>query len=225
MIKFNLQFFGGRGGSSSGGKNSMLASLTDNMDFRAWVRENMSNPEFKQFGRENHIDAVRDLWYEKRASVELQNVHEMPIEDALDQVRDAIPASHQERWFREANSDIKPHLVNDILSNPGTLNAGLNVAYNNYKYDVEIQNIRNGTNTAPLSFNRWLTTPQTMYRGEHGQQHVQSDIFHSYTRDRSIAAKFGDQISTIRIRPIDTWGSYQTTAEQEFLVPARRLRG
>lgn len=208
---------GGRGSSSGmpgGGSGFPVNTLNDSTNFNEFIRSNMSNPEFKKFGQENSMDDVRQLWYEKRASVELENVHEMDIGDAVDQVRDAIPSNVSAGWFRNADSDYKPKLMDAVMSNPGTLNAGMNIAYNNYK---------NSTNN-PQPFDKWVRTPQTMYRGSTGQSTVGNDIFMSYTPDKSVANKFGGNTLTIRVRPIDTWGSYQTTAEQEFLIPVRRRR-
>ena len=205
---------GGRGSSSNMSGGGFAASLKDSTDFRSFIRENMSNPDFKAFGREEGMDAVKELWYEKRASEELKNLHEMDIYDAVDQVRDAIPSNVSAGWFRNADSDYKPKLMDAVMGNPGTLNAGMNIAYNNYK---------NSTDN-PKSFNQWLRTPQTMYRGDRGQQTVGGDIFTSFTPDRRVAEKFGSNITTRKIRPIDTWGSFQTTGEQEFLIPVRRRR-
>lgn len=202
---------GGRGSSSSM-SSSFVSSLKDSTDFGSFIRENMSNPDFKALGRDEGMDAVKRVWYEKRMSEELKDLHEMDIYDAVDQVRDAIPPNVSSGWFRNADSDYKPKLIDAVMSNPGTLNAGLNIAYNNYK---------NSTSN-PASFDKWLRTPQTMYRGDRGQQTVGGDIFTSFTPDRRVAEKFGSNITTRSIRPIDTWGSFQTTGEQEFLVPVRR---
>ena len=74
-----------------------------------------------------------------------------------------------------------------------------------------------------------------MYRGTSGQQNVRSDVFSAWTPDRRVAENFaygrgsgiGSQhggepkISSMMIRPIDTWGSLQPTGEQEFMVPVR----
>jgi len=200
---------------------SDIPTVKDNTDFKAFIKDNMSNPQFKEYGRTHHMDMVKQLWRDKRAEEELKDVHEMKIEDAVSKIRESIPEQTHSGWFRSANSDIKPKLVDYILSNKGTLNAGLNIAYHNYLGDIEIQKIR-GSKEKPLSFKDWLTTPITMYRGEYGQKQVANDIFSAYTPDRKIAEKFGDKITEIKIRPIDTWGSYQTTAEQEYLVPNKR---
>ena len=226
------------GGSGSGGGNPLLNSVTDNLDFKAWIKENLNNPEFKEFGKNNGMEAVKELWREKRIQAELKNIHEVSIEDAVEQVRDNVSASTMSGWFRSANSEYKPKLVDSILANPGTLNAGLNIAYNNYKNDMGDQG------KTPLSFNKWLTTPQEVYRGTRGQKTIVSDVFTSYTPDKKVAAGFTlsdsggghnlvkpdfsnidkSKISTVKIRPIDTLGSYQTTGELEILIPSRKLK-
>ena len=50
----------------STGKSSLINQVTDNLDFNKWIKENMSNPEFKQFGKDNGMDDVKDLWRQKR---------------------------------------------------------------------------------------------------------------------------------------------------------------
>lgn len=207
-----------RSGNAGQSKGGLISKITDNTNFNAWLKENMSNPEFKQFGRENGMEAVRQLWREKRIESELSSVHEISQLEAVEQLRAAIPQSYIQAWFVEANSDVKPKLVESILSNKGTLNAGLNIAYTNYLDEMAL------THQNSMPFNKWLRTPQTLYRGEYGQGRVQSDIFASYTRDRKVAESFGQKVSTVRIRPIDTWGSYQTTGEQEYLIPVKRER-
>jgi HK97 family phage prohead protease len=62
-----------------------------------------------------------------------------------------------------------------------------------------------------------------MYRGEHGQQTVKGDVFKSYTTDKTVAESFGDDIHEINVKPIDTLGSYQTTGENEYLVPIIKI--
>lgn len=207
---------GGRGGSSGMSNSGFVGGLKDSLDFDDFIDQNLSNSDFMSFGRDHSMDEIKDLWRQKRTSVELKDIHEMSLDDAIDQIQDTIPSSVMSGWFRNADSEYKPILTDYILSNPGTLNAGMNIAYNNYK----------SGNSNPKSFNDWVKTPQTMYRGTHGQKTVASDVFDSYTPDRSIANKFADydggSVQSIRIRPLDTWGSFQTTPEQEFLVPAWR---
>ena len=194
----------------------LLNEVKDNVDYNKWVKSNLSNNNFMKYGRNNGIYFVRNLWYEKRRQEELKDVHEISIEDAIKTVRNAIPNNHSRLWFVEANSNIKPTIVNEILSNKGTLNAGLNIAYYNYKNSNNNKNI--------LSFNDWLNTPQTMYRGKNEKQkYIEDDVFISFTPNKKIAIKFNKNLKEITIKPIDTYGSYQTTTEEEFLVPIKEV--
>lgn len=224
---------GGRGSSSGlgGGGNK----YTDSTDFKTFQRENRE--ELKAVFKAGGMDAVKEAWYETRVNAEMKNAHEMSVDDAIDTVRDAIPQGIWNEWFINANSNAKPKLIESIMGNEGTMNAGWNIAYKNY-----VDSLPEGTKAQ--SFNKWLKTPQTLYRGDRGQSTVKNDVFSSYTADKKVAAGFTlsgsgggvanvrsdfsnidqSRIKTIKIRPIDTWGSYQTTAEQEYLVPAKRLR-
>lgn len=202
---------GGRGGSSG---ILGIRGLRDSLDFDDFIEQNLSNPSFMKFGRDHSMDEVRGLWYEVRMEQELKDLHEVDIYDAVDQVRDSVSPSVLSGWFRSADSGYKPALIREVLTNSGTLNAGLNIAYENYKH----------TTDNPMSFSTWLNTPQTLYRGTHGQRTVADDVFMSYTPDRSIAEGFGSEIATVRVRPRDTLGSYQTTSEQEFLIPTWRRK-
>lgn len=208
---------GKRGAGAAGG--GLINQVTDNLDFRAFVKENMSNPEFKKFGRDNGIDAVKQLWYEKRAQEEIRNIHEISKEEAIEQVRDAISNSTLDGWFRNTNSDYKPKLIDSVMQSPGTLNAGLNIAYINYKAELSASNVKNGTNKQPLSFKKWVNTPQDVYRGDKGQQTTSGDIFLSFSTNKEVAQSFGSNITKKKVKSIDTWGSYQTTGESEWLVP------
>ena len=195
-------------------------------DVQDFIRANLKNPAFMEYGKTHDFEAIEQLQHTARYRKALkQGMHEMKIEDAISQVRDTIKASHISGWFREGDSEYKPRIAEQLLSNPETLNAAYNIAYHNYKYSTD----------KPLPFKEWLVTPQTMYRGTSGQQNVRSDIFSAWTPDKRVAENFaygkgsavGSQhggegkVSSIKIRPIDTWGSLQTTGEQEFMVPVR----
>ena len=208
-------------------------TLTDNKDFDQFIRDNIKTL------RTSHkpMAEIKQDWYELRHDKEIKNLKEMDIEKSIDIVTDHIRSNALTGWFRRADSEYKPEIANSILNNSETLNAGMNIAYNNYRWQFERYSELYGKwiphegvdQSNKLSFKDWLTTPQTMYRGTHGQKVVDSDIFMSYTPDRKTAEKFlnetsGGKIETIQIRPIDTWGSYQTTGEQEFLVPAKWLK-
>lgn len=212
-----------------------LGELKDAEDLNSFIKANMSNPNFKQYGREHGTDSVRQLYYEMKRQQEIKNLHEMKIEDAIAKVRESIPQRHIEGWFRQANSGHKPHIASEMFSNKGTLNAALNIAYHNYKGYVELQNIRTHGDEKPLSYKEWLTTPQTIYRGTSGQQTIQSDVFTSYTPDKKIAEDFAHgrnsaagsshggapKVESMTVRPMDTWGQLQTNAELEFMIPVK----
>ncbi|MBO5908788.1 MAG: hypothetical protein J6Q67_03275, partial [Clostridia bacterium] len=58
----------------------------------------------------------------------------------------------------------------------------------------------------------------------HGQQTTKKDVFKAYSSDKKIAQTFGTDISEIKVNPLDTLGSYQTTGENEFLVPVDKIK-
>ena len=61
------------------------------------------------------------------------------------------------------------------------------------------------------------------------QNSYKKDLFSAFSPSKKVAEKFATgenaKIEEIQVRPIDTWGSYQTTTEEEYLVPAKYLRG
>ena len=146
-------------------------------------------------------------------------IRETSVEDAISAVTadDGIPDNVRHGWFVEANSDYKPRLESAILNNPEVRNAGLNIAYRNFLNE-------SGAAETDLTFNDFLKTPIQLYRGTYGQAQVSGDYsFTSFTPNRKIAEGFGSSVETISIRPIDTYGSFQTTGEQEILIPALSL--
>ena len=210
-----------------------LGELKDVDDFHDFIEANIDNAKFKQFGKDNSIEAVQQLWYENKRQQEIKNLKEVKIEDAIQTIRDNIKASHLSGWFRNGDSGYKPRIAEQMLNNKGTLNAALNIAYHNYKGQLEIDNIKNSKNDKPKSFKEWLMTPQTVYRGTSGQKLVKDDVFTSFTPSKKIAEDFAygrnsaagsshggaPKIESRTIRPIDTWGNLQTNGELEFLIP------
>lgn len=188
----------------------------DGMSFKEFQKANFD--EMKRLHKQGGMQAVRDAYIETAVANESRNAHQISIDDAIADVREAIPDNIHRGWFVSADSGYKPKLVESIMQKEGALNAGWNIAYQNY-LDFGVTD-----GEKPKSFEKWLNTPITLYRGTHGQGTVKSDEFSAYTPDVNIAKKFGDNITTIKIKPIDTWGSYQTNGEQEYLVPAKRLR-
>ena len=198
------------------GRNARTASTyIDETDFRDFQKANLT--EMKALNKASGMQAVKQAWYDTRENAEKAQITQLTEQQAVDIARATIPESVSNAWFRNADSDAKPKLVEAIMTNKGTMNAGWNIAYQNY-----VQSMPPGQK--PMSFNKWANTPQTLYRGTHGQDTVKSDIFLSYTPNKAEAQKFGNNISTIKIKPIDTWGSYQTTGEQEYLIPIRKIK-
>ena len=194
-------------------------------DFNDFIKKNI------KLLRTSHksMDEIKQDWYATRQSEEVKSLKEIDPEDAINTITDNIKGSWLSGWFRNADSSYKPRIMESVFGNSGTLNAALNLAYYNYQWgfgrysELYGKWIWNDESKKPLSFKEWLNTPMTMYRGTHGQKTVDSDVFSSYTPDRRMAEKFGKDIDTIQIKPIDTWGSYQTTVEGEYLIPARWL--
>lgn len=180
---------------------------------REFMNENMR--ELKEHGIRSAAGAneqFENIMMQKASEI----AHAVGDQEAVDTVRDNVPGSWMHGWFVEADSSFKPKLEDAILGNPEVLNAGWNIAYRDYLETV-------GADSGK-TFEEFLYTPMTMFRGTRGQAEIASDVWSSFSMDRKIAESFGDKIEEIMIRPIDTWGAYQTTAEAEILVPARMLR-
>jgi len=203
-----------------------LGPLKDADDVDEFIDKNLSNRLFKQFGANEGLDSIRQLWYEMKRQEEIKNLHEMSMDDAIDKITDSIKASHISGWFRNGDSSYKPRIAEQMFYNKGVLNASLNVAYHNYKTGLD-------KNEKPMDYKTWLYTPITVYRGTSGQKLVSDDVFTSYTPDKKIAENFaygkdgatGSQhggepkVSSMQLRPIDTWGQMSTNGELEYMVP------
>ena len=189
--------------------------IADADDFDEFVKANTKDAEAKEYVKANKMSGLKKLWHEQRIAKHKQGIRKISIEEANATTRRAIPENVLDGWFRSGNSGYKPRLADAIAKDPDVINAGMNVAYHNYV---------NANPESHLPFDEWLNTPQKMYRGTHGQNTIDEDIFSAYTPDRKVAEKHagksGDaRIEEIEVKPIDTLGSYQTTVEQEFLVP------
>ena len=176
-----------------------------------WERKNIGKlkPIAKQGGRQ----AIDSEWRKFRMEKTTEDIHEISEKEADAVVYDHVSQSVYDGWYRGAGSGYKPKLVDYMLSSKEMRNAGLSLAYENYKNCTD----------SPLPFEEFLTTPITMYRGEHGQLHTRDDVFDSYSFDRKIAAKFAGKygkITEAKIRPIDTYGSMRAVGnEAEIWVP------
>jgi SPP1 gp7 family putative phage head morphogenesis protein len=188
------------------GVYSVDARYSSEEGYLEWRKANM--PILKENGIKSNVTA-KEEWVKTRMQSQQHSFHVVSKEDAIKTISDSIPDQTMRAWFVSADSDAKPKILEAIMQKDDVWNAGLNVSWMNY---VE-------TTVKDISFEEFLTTPIKMYRGTRGQSEITSDVWVSFSFDKKIAESFGDQIEEITIRPIDTWGSYQTTAEGELLVP------
>lgn len=219
-------FGGGRGGSAAPSTsktanpsigNSMKPKSTDytfnpaSDDLEDFVSNNVD--KLMSIYKSGRMPAVHDEFYKYRLADTSKNLHEVTTDEAGEAISNHVRQSIKDGWMREANSEYKPKLIQSILSSEESRNAALNIMYENFKY------YNPDTKT---SFEEFLDTPVTMYRGGHGQKHTDDDIFSAYSFDRKVAEKFageGGNIYTAKIRPIDTYGSLSTNGESEIFVP------
>ncbi len=186
--------------------------------FELWQMANMvgrDNPirkALKKIYDKEGIEGIKKEYYSHRTLEASKNIHPISKDEAGEILYDNMPQNVFHGWFMEADSGYKPRVVNAVTGNPEARNAALNTMYLNYRYETG----------EDISFEDFLTTPVTMYRGGHGQKHTGDDIFSSYSFKKSIAEKFAGENGTVyeaKIRPTDTWGSVLTNGESEILVP------
>lgn len=176
-----------------------------------WERKNIG--KLKSLAKQGGREALDSEWRKFRMEQVTKDVHEISEDEADAVIYDNVSQSVFDGWYRGAGSGYKPKLVDYMLSSKEMRNAGLSLAYENYKNCTD----------SPLSFEEFLTTPIKMYRGGHGQKHTKDDIFSAYTFDRKTAEHFAGshgKITEAKIRPIDTYGSMRAVGEAEIWVPS-----
>jgi len=199
---------GGRGTSRGGGSRSIRAWLAqravDSKTFADFSRnaETVRALKAMGYGRAEAEQFYKDAKYKNSAKYA-----PISLEAAVAEVRNGIRPSALSGWFRNADSDYKPEIEAAIISNPALRNAGLNIAHRNYM-DVTGRNI---------SFDDFINGTFTVYRGGN-TSYTKNDVFISYSFSKKVAQSFGGNVQSIRIKPKDTLGSYQTTGEAEILV-------
>jgi len=80
-------------------------------------------------------------------------------------------------------------------------------------------NYKSVTGQNDLNFEVFLNTDIDVYRG--GGDALSDEAFTSFSMYKDIASKFG-KVQSFKIKPIDTLGSYSTTAETEIIVPKQK---
>lgn len=206
----------GRGRSSSGG--TALAKLARSQsweDFRAGMRDRETVELMKANGIRSPKQ-MREYWIaERERAFSKYPVREMSLDEAKDAVEKYIPRNVRIGWFRDAESEYKPHIETAIYEHPELRNAGLAIAYHNFRLMEH----------SDISFDQYLRRGITLYRGERGQPTIGQDVFKSFSTDPSVARGFGRSVTKIRIRPIDTLGSYIDSGEAEYFVPTSKIGG
>ena len=174
---------------------------------------------------EKGMDGVRDEWLKTRlqkSTGDFKEVGDAEIDAILD--RD-IDQGAARLWIQEYDPHVKGKLAYCLTKNSEVHNAALNIMYKNYKDYCKMQG-----QDAP-SYEDFLVTPVKMYRGGSGKEHKSHLEFSSYTFDKEAAQKFKASneghgrasddgvIYEADIRPIDTFGSLNTSGEMEIFVP------
>lgn len=204
------------------GNDALKPSRTDydydpSDGFQDFVHKNAekARPIYEEKG----MEGVEDEWYKTRLRNSTKDLKEIG-DDEIDRILDKYVSQATARmWLVEYNNDIKPKLVQELTANSEVRNACLNIMYENYK-----------DTGGKLSFKDFLLTPIKMYRGGSGKEYKKASAFSSYTLDRKAAEKFKNgptghepekdgEIYEAEIRPIDTYGSLNTSGEMEILVP------
>lgn len=186
-------------------EKDLATKATQYNDLQSFVRDNV--PALKAIGVNNNESAIT-LWRNANYSREDFKPIEIAMEDAVDVIRNKVPENILDGWFRNADSGYKPKLENIALTDKDVRNAALNIMWDNYKQ----------FSGKDIDFNKFLYSNIPVYRGKNQENYTDDDKVLSFTFDRSVAESFGKHILETVIRPIDTIGSYQTTAEGEVMV-------
>lgn len=186
-------------------EKDLATKATQYNDLQSFVRDNI--PALKAIGVNNNESAMA-LWRNANYNRDDFQPIEMAMEDAADVIRNKVPKNILDGWFRSADSGYKPKLENIALTDKDVRNAALNVMWDNYKQ----------FSGKDIDFSKFLYSNIPVYRGKNQENYTDDDKVLSFTFDRSVAESFGKHILETVIRPIDTIGSYQTTAEGEVMV-------
>ncbi len=186
-------------------EKDLATKATQYNDLQSFVRDNI--PALKAIGVNNNESAMA-LWRNANYNRDDFQPIEMAMEDAADVIRNKVPKNILDGWFRNADSGYKPKLENIALTDKDVRNAALNIMWDNYKQ----------FSGKDIDFNKFLYSNIPVYRGKNQENYTDDDKVLSFTFDRSVAESSGKHILETVIRPIDTIGSYQTTAEGEVMV-------
>jgi hypothetical protein len=211
------QFAKGSGGSSG---YSVYVDADSEDD---WIHANhkKGGEAWKQLQKiydEGCSEAVTKEYYEFKTNKSTKDLDLIDDRTADEVLFDALGKNAYHGWFIEANSGYKPRIASAILSTPETRNAALSIMYKNYQELVG----------KDIDYKTWLNTPIKIYRGNHGKDRRETDVFVSYTFNKATAEKFRSgegKLEELMIKPIDTWGSVSTNTESEIMVPFYNRKG
>jgi hypothetical protein len=150
----------------------------------------------------------------------------MSREEAVKAILSGVDARDRHGWFREGNLNYKKRLVRAIEEDDDVRSAALNIFHQEYVAETG----------SKLSLDEFLDQKVTLYRGGESPK-LGSDLFVSYTYNKKMAEGFArkytkkgpdgewlpSSVESISVRPRDTYGMLQTTAEGEVLVPPSAL--
>ena len=190
--------------------DELKAKATQYTDLQSFVRKNAK--DLMSIGIKNNEDA-NVFWRDANYNREDFQPVAMAMDDVADVIRDKVPENILDGWFRNADSSYKSRLERIALTDTDVRNAALNVMWDNYKQ----------YSGKDISYDDFLHSEIPVYRGKNSEKYVDGDELLSFTFDKSVAEKFGNHVYEAMIRPIDTIGAYQTTAESEVLVRRDKL--
>jgi SPP1 gp7 family putative phage head morphogenesis protein len=197
------RFASGEGGGSAGFTSSDVKKYSSSKDF---IKGNVK--QLKEHGirdNESATEVYRNL------KLEGNTPREIARDDAIDIINNTIPEGVASGWLRNEDKSMKPKLFDAIINHEDTRNAGLNIMHDTHAKMT-------GSKQPFIDF---VNTEIPLYRGGVADT---GDVFTSYSMDKNIAKKFGTNIHTIKIKPKDTLGTYQTIAEAEVLIPKSILK-
>ena len=190
--------------------DQLKSKATQYSDARSFMRENVS--DLKDAGVKD-TKSTKAFWRDANYNREDFQPVAMAMDDVANIIRTKVPDSILDGWFRNADSTYKSKLENLALTDTDVRNAALNVMWENYKQ----------YSGKDIGYDEFLHSDIPVYRGKNSEKYVDGDELLSFTFDRSMAEKFGNHVFEAMIKPIDTIGAYQTTAESEILVRRDQL--
>ena len=188
--------------------DELIKKAAQYKDIRAFTRENIK--DLMAAGIKSSAETEK-LW--KEAKYQAFTPVELSKEDAIQILQDKVPDNILDGWFRGADSSYKKKLEELALSDTDIRNAALNIMWSNFKE----------FSGKDIDFNEFLNSEIPVYRGKNSEKYVDGDEILSFSFDENIAKKFGQHVLETIMRPIDTIGSYQTTAESEVFLPRNQL--